>query len=74
MALATDLTTIRDNLISEVTTETTAWAANGPKPSYSIDGQSVDWNAWLSNRMEMIEKYTAMIAKLTPFMYVNRGY
>lgn len=61
---AENLKTIRDNLITEVKTETTLWAANGPKPSYSLDGQSVSWDQWLENRTRQIESCDRMIQVL----------
>lgn len=66
---------IRDALISEVQTETAAWVlAGGPKPNYSLDGQSVSWNEWLSNRTDQIEKMNKLIQILEgPWMVVSRA-
>lgn len=48
-------------------------AAGNVKPSYSIDGQSVSWNEYRSNLMEMIEKLDAKLASADPVETVSYG-
>ena len=36
-------------------------ALNGPKPTYSLDGRSVQWDQWRTTRMAQIEKLQALI-------------
>lgn len=55
------LETILDNLITIVATETAYQATNGPKPSYSLDGQSVNWDTWLDGMQSKIEKQQKLI-------------
>ena len=75
MALIDDLEDIRDNLVSELNTETAYCAANGPKPSYSANGRQVDWSTWLTVRLQAIADLNTMIAAQgEPFELVQRGY
>lgn len=56
------LQTIRDNLLSIINTEVAYQATNGPKPSYNLDGQGVDWNAWLDAMMKRVKDIEELIA------------
>lgn len=53
---AQNLATIKSNLISALVTE----SAN-PKPSYSIDGQQVDWNGYRAAILKQITDIEALI-------------
>lgn len=60
---AENIATIRSNLLTKLATE----SAN-PKPSYSIDGQSVDWNGYRAALMKQIADLNAMAAQVNgPF-------
>lgn len=63
-----------DAILMEIQTETALWAANGPKPSYSIDGQSVDWNTWLLRRRQALTELFELIQALQPYQLKTRGY
>jgi hypothetical protein len=66
--MATDLQnlqSIRSNLLQEVANETAYVAANGPKPTYSIDGQAVSWTEWLTARLAQIERLNDLLHKET---------
>ena len=67
MTLVTDLTTIRDNLIAELTTESAS-----PRPNYSIDGRSVSWNDYRISLLEQIKDLTEQINDLSPYIIRTR--
>lgn len=52
----TRLQNIRDNLEKELEDATADFVANGPKPSYSVAGKSVDWNAYRAAMLDAIER------------------
>ena len=54
---AENIATIRANLLASLATE----SAN-PKPSYSIDGQSVDWNGYRTAILGQIAQLNAILA------------
>jgi hypothetical protein len=53
-------------IIAEITTS--------PKPSYSIDGQSVSWGAYLQQLQQTIAWCDAQASSETPFEIHSRGY
>ena len=54
---AENLATIRSNLISVMVTESAA-----PKPSYSIDGQSVSWTEYRTSLLSQIKQIDELTA------------
>lgn len=56
--MATDL----ENMKTARSAYLTELATGNVKPSYSIDGQSVDWNAYRASLLESIAKLNALIA------------
>lgn len=60
MSEATDLATYRAALVAEL-------AAGNIKPSYSIDGQSVDWNGYRMHLLQMIREVNKTLVMLEPF-------
>ncbi len=60
MAYLDDLQTFRDALAAEL-------AAGDVKPSYSIEGVSVDWNAYRNNLLENLAKVTELINQANPY-------
>ena len=54
---AQNIATIRSNLFASLATE----SAN-PKPSYSIDGQSVDWNGYRAAVLKQIADLNALMS------------
>lgn len=58
MVLLDDLRTARDNLASELATE----SAN-PQPSYSVGGRSFSWNDYRTSLIDQIHELTAAIIK-----------
>lgn len=75
--MATDvdnLKAIRSSYITTLATEAAYQAANGPKPSYSIDGESVNWDAWRDSMMAKVDAVTELIVKLqAPTLIRSRG-
>ena len=68
-----NLQTTLDNLERIVEAQTTAWLAAGAPPTFSIDGESYDWNNWLQSKMDAIDKYTDLIQKRGgPFVVRSR--
>ena len=67
--LATNLESLkayRDNLITELATAQAEIVASGkPKPSYSLDGQAVDWIAYRKGMREEIQETSKFIAELS---------
>lgn len=57
-----NLETIRDGWIAALAED----AAN-PQPSYSIDGQSVDRNAWRRSLLDSLKLLNEQILALDPF-------
>ena len=53
---AENIATIRSNLLTALATESAS-----PKPSYSIDGQSVDWNGYRAALMKQIADCNALL-------------
>jgi hypothetical protein len=70
---ATTLTTVqalrvaRDRIVANLLQET-----ENPKPSYSIDGESVDWNTWAKTQQDRIDQLTATINKMAPYIIRTR--
>lgn len=60
MAYLTDLETFRDALAAEL-------AAGDIKPSYSIEGVSVDWNSYRTSLLEQLAKINDLISQANPY-------
>lgn len=41
----------------------TAWETAGCPPTFSVDGESYNWDSWLSTKLDALEKLDAQIAK-----------
>ncbi len=57
----------RSQIIANLASETLK-----PKPSYSIDGRSVDWVSWQQAQLDQIERLTKLINALQPFIIGTR--
>ncbi len=51
------------DLATLIATETAYQIINGPKPSYSLDGESYDWPGWIRATQEAIDKFDALIQR-----------
>ena len=67
MSQAAELRTIRDQIIANLKAETLS-----PKPSYSIDGESVDWTTWAKSQQDRLEQLNKMIVALEPYFLATR--
>lgn len=68
------LETARDNIGSIIEAQTAAWVTAGCPPTFSVDGESYQWDSWLSSRLEEIDKLTEKIQKLSsPHIVRHRG-
>ncbi len=54
---AENIATIKSNLLTALATESAS-----PKPSYSIDGQQVDWNGYRASLLKQIADLDAILA------------
>jgi hypothetical protein len=66
------LTRIRDNLLVVIDEQTAAWMAAGSPPSFSVDGESYQWNEWLTSRLAAVEKLDELIQRASPFYVRTR--
>lgn len=63
------LATIKSNYLAELARESEA-----PKPSYSIDGQSVSWDSYRDSLWAKIKEIDAQIAAAEPFEFTSQGW
>jgi len=68
MGYLDDLATARDNLAAKL-----AEVSANPKPSYSIDGQSVSWVEYYKFLADQIARLNAQINMGEPFEELSRG-
>lgn len=68
-----NLKTARDNLAQVIADKTVEWIADGCTPTYSIDGESMAWNEWLTSKMQNLEQIDQAIARLSKFIVRSRG-
>jgi hypothetical protein len=71
---ADDLAEIRANLIAIVKAQTAAWVTAGCPPTFSVDGESYDWNNWLTGKLAAIKDLTEQVQGIGPrFIVRSRG-
>jgi hypothetical protein len=68
MAYIDDLITARNNFAAKLAAE----SAN-PKPTYSIDGQSVSWTEYYKFLSEQVDRLNEQINNGEPFEEVSQG-
>lgn len=74
MALIDDLKTSRDNYAAILAAQTTAWVAAGCPPTFSIDGESYQWDGWRDSMVKQINELTKTInAVASPYIVRHRG-
>jgi hypothetical protein len=61
----------RNSLAQLLATETALMETNGPRPQYSLRGQSFNWDAWLTKMREEIAELTATAQLLGPLDQVD---
>ncbi len=62
-----NLITTRDQIAANLAAESAS-----PKPSYSIDGESVDWTTWARVQQERIVQLNQTIQAMSPYVLVTR--
>lgn len=67
------LTAIRDDLATTFALEVAYTAAHGPKPDYSLDGESYQWSAWEEAATRKLEALNKLIQQAKPFQISSRG-
>ncbi len=69
MSDATNLATIKSQIIARLV-EITA----SPKPSYMVDGQSVQWSAYFNALTSKLTEINALIAAESPVEVTSQGF
>jgi hypothetical protein len=68
-----NLTAARDNLAAVIALQTASWVAFGCPPTFSIDGESYDWNNWLAGKTAAMESLTKQIQTVSgPYLIRSR--
>jgi len=67
MTQVADLRAIRDQIVANLKAESLS-----PKPSHSIDGESVDWTTWAKVQQDRIEQLNRMINAVDPYFLATR--
>lgn len=63
----------REDLITTLALEEAYQAAHGPKPSYSLDGESYSWTEWRTACLAQIEAFNRLIQAERPYQISSRG-
>jgi hypothetical protein len=66
---AEQIATIRSQALANIAAMTAS-----PKPSYSIDGQSVSWNEYLKQQQEIVTWCDQQSAASQPFEFLSQGF
>lgn len=66
------LEAIRTSLEAIVATQTAAWEAAGCPTTFSVDGESYDWNGWLQSKLDAIERLNKLIRGAKPYAIRSR--
>ena len=53
-------------LLQSLADETTYQQANGPKPSYNLDGESYQWTEWRAAVLDAIKNLNVLIQQEDP--------
>jgi hypothetical protein len=71
---AQNLIAIRDGIAALIAAEVAYEQANGARPDYSIDGQSVSWPEWYEKMLARLEDLEKRIQRAGgPFLKVSYG-
>ncbi len=64
----------RSNVVAIIAAQTALWLADGCPPTFSVDGESYQWNEWLKARNEEIKAMTESISILSsPYIVRSKG-
>jgi hypothetical protein len=69
MADSDTISTIKTQALANISTITAS-----PKPTYTIDGQTVSWNDYLKLLQQTVEWCNKQLAAETPFEHRSQGY
>jgi hypothetical protein len=70
----TNLKSIKAQLLQSLADETLFMQANGgPKPTYSLDGESYQWTEWRTAVLEKCKLLNVLIQQEQPFQISSRG-
>ena len=72
-ARAQRLIDIRTSLENIVKAQTAAWEAAGCPPTISVDGESYQWDSWLTSKLDAISKLSEQIRAASPYMVHSRA-
>jgi len=67
MAAIDNIILARDQIAVNLAAETAS-----PKPSYSIDGEAVDWVTWAKSQQDRIEQLNRTINAMRPYVVTTR--
>ena len=73
--MATDLENListRSSYIALLATESAYQVAHGPKPDYSLDGESYQWAGWREALLRKIESLDRLIQNRRPYIVRSR--
>ena len=73
-ATVASLKAARDNVAAVILAKTQEWLAVGCPPTFSIDGESYQWEGWLKARTAEVDALTASISALSsPWIVRSTG-
>lgn len=68
-----NLQAIKSNLLAVLATETAWQVLNGPKPSYTLDGENYQWTEWRAQMLDKIATLNQLIQlEAGPYMLVSK--
>ena len=67
------LETIKASLLASLVSETAYQELNGPRPDYSLDGESYQWAAWREAVLRKVETINRLIQQEQPYFLSSRG-
>lgn len=66
------LTAMRDSIERIIVAQTAAWEEAGCPPSFSVDGESYQWDSWLTSKLAAIDSLNKLIQSAKPFYKRSR--
>jgi len=63
----------RDDLERIVATQTALWRSAGCPPTFSVDGESYDWNNWLSSKTAALAELQKLIQQRSGSAFIVRS-
>jgi hypothetical protein len=66
------LTNTRASLLRIIDEQTEAWVTAGCPPTFSLDGESYQWDSWLTSKLDAVEKLDGLIQRAQPYYKRSR--